>query len=277
MSRLVQVLLSLLMAVGGLVVPLLGFVSPGVVVAPPSRAWFDAPLPGATIPRAPLAVVGHATDPDGVARLELAVDGEVLAMHEVTAVGGSNVLAMARLRWRSPTPGRHVLTLTGIDEGGERGYPARIVVQVERRRTSPATTPRPTTRPTPRPTSRPTARPTPSRTPRPTPRPCVPRPPRLVSPASFYLVASPGDNPPTFRWRYASRPSCEPTGYVFEIRDEDGAVVLRRRLRGDVRRFTPGNELADCHVYRWRVRAVGSGGVGEASDARSLAVSYRCG
>lgn len=282
MIRLLTLLVAFVATLAGLGPQLAPFVTAGVTVVPASRAWFDSPLPGASVPRAALAVVGHATDPDGVASLELAVDGVVVAEEAgVDAGDGTMILARARLRWREPTPGRHLLTLTGIDQGGQRGYPARLVVEVSRRRPTATATPRPTARPTPRPTPRatprPTPRPTPRRTPRPTPTPCVPPPPRLASPADFFLVSTPADNPPVFRWGYAREPSCQPTGYVLDVRDEDGAVVLRRRLRGDVRRFRPGSELADCHVYRWRVRAVGSGGTGRASPARSLAVSYRCG
>lgn len=282
MSALLAQLIALLLVLGEVLVTASAFVLPAVQQPAPERAWIDTPLMGSVLERAPVPVLGHATDPDGVARLELVVDGAVVAVEEPTRSrdGAAPVLAFARLRWRAPTLGRHVLVVTGIDPAGERGSPAQVVVEVERARATPRPTdkpePRKTPRPTTRPTQRPTSRATPRPTPAPTPRPCVPPRPTLVSPADFYLVDTPAENPPTLRWDYAREPDCRPVGYLVRIVDGDGAVVLERRLRGDNRVLTPSRELANCQTYRWTVRAIGPGGRSRSSRSRSFAVSYRC-
>ncbi len=278
MSGLLRLLVGLLSMLVALGLPSLSFIPLGAEAPPAARAWVDAPLTGTSVPRGPVSVVGHATDPDGVDRIELAVDGALVATRRTRATRPGDadppVLAMARLEWPAPAPGRHVLTLTGVDPGGERGHPAQVIVRVTRDRGAPEATPGATPRATQRATSTPRPRATP--TPTPTPRPCKPPAPRLDSPPDFFLVDTPAGNPPTFRWGYARRPTCRPTGFVFELRDADGAVVIRRRVPGDVRRLTPAGELATCQTYRWSVRAVGPGGVGRRSDRRSLVVWYRC-
>lgn len=284
MSTLLAQLIVLLMALGEALVVVSAFVVPAVQQPPTERAWIDTPLSGSRLPRDPVGVLGHATDPDGVAHLELVVDGAIVAVERPrraeSGAARAPVLASARLVWRAATPGRHVLVVTGLDPGGERGFPAQVVIEVERERPTPHRTPRPTNRPrprtTPRPTPRATARPTPRPTQRPTPRPCVPPRPVPESPPDFYLVDTPAGNPPTLRWDYAREPDCEPTGYLVRVVDDDGAVVLQRRLRGDVRSFTPSRELANCRVYEWTVRAIGAGGRSRPSRSRSFAISYRC-
>lgn len=283
MSALLAQLVALLLVLGEVLVAVGAFVLPAVQEPPPERAWIDTPLMGSVLERAPVRVLGHATDPDGVARLELVVDGAVVAVEEPARSrdGVAPVLASARLAWRAPTPGRHVLVVTGIDPGGERGFPAQAVIEVTRARPTPTPTPRLTDRPearkTPRPTARATARPTQRPTPTPTPRPCVPPRPTPVSPPDFYLVDTPAENPPTLRWDYAREPDCRPTGYLVRIVDSDGAVIMERRIRGDNRRFTPSAELTNCQTYRWTVRAIGPGGRSRPSRSRSFAISYRCG
>jgi hypothetical protein len=69
----------------------------------PAVAWIDAPLPGAELPRGPLAVTGWAfKDGAGVARIEVTLDGRPLA----TARYGLAAPHVARY-WQVSTDGAH--------------------------------------------------------------------------------------------------------------------------------------------------------------------------
>lgn len=271
----------------------MAFTVPVTTVPASSRSWIDAPRIGDSVAPDGATVLAHSTDEDGVALVELRVDGAAVASRRVSA--SPRVLVSTSFDWRPEGPGSHALEVWARDVHGEWGDPGRLVVvvgeQARPRQTPRATptrtarptpratrrpTPRPTRQPTPKPTRQPTPRPTRRPTPRPTVRPCVPPAPTSLSPTDGTWIDTPAGNPPTFRWGYRTAPRCAPTRFRLVVVDADGATVWDERLAGDARAWRPPRPFANCQIYSWRIRAFGTGGAGSWSATRDLLVSYRC-
>ncbi|MEI8131784.1 MAG: Ig-like domain-containing protein, partial [Leptolinea sp.] len=71
-----------------------------------ARTWFDAPLDGSNLPKAPYPVVIHAYDPGGVTQVELSVNGVVLANLKPSSDSGLSVFKYA---WVPKKTGNFVL------------------------------------------------------------------------------------------------------------------------------------------------------------------------
>ena len=78
------------------------------------NAWVDAPLHGSTHPLGPVELVAHGTAPDGVAVVELSIDGAPVTQ---PSAGGEN-LYTARLLWTPPGPGTYTFLARARSSGG---------------------------------------------------------------------------------------------------------------------------------------------------------------
>jgi hypothetical protein len=133
------------------------------------QAWLDIPSENTTAPLAPLTLMAHAADNDGVASIEFFVDGQ--SIKTITTDG--NRLEMRQYEWMPPGPGDYLIGARGINNNGNPGTiatalltisGAEIVVPMTEETPTPTftTTPEPTLTPTQMPTktTRPTDRPT---------------------------------------------------------------------------------------------------------------------
>ena len=179
-------LLTATLALGLLAAGATGQEAPG-----PATSWIDAPLPGTTVPLAPVEIVGHAAHVAGVGDVALFVDDVQVDLHAAGDV--RSTLTTVRFRWMPPGPGYYRLEIRarpGSD--GPWGEPARTLILVVPTASpapsptpspsgwgspspGPTLTPRPTPSPTPSTRATPTPSPIPTLTPRPTPSP-TPRP-----------------------------------------------------------------------------------------------------
>jgi hypothetical protein len=89
-------------------------------------AWLDRPLDGSHLPLAPVTILAHASDVDGVASFEFFVDEESLAT--VPADGGR--LAHATAGWNPTEPGTYTVGARATDSAGNIGSEATAVVTV---------------------------------------------------------------------------------------------------------------------------------------------------
>ena len=174
-----------------------------------AQAWIDAPLAGAQVPMGLTVVTVHATDPAGVAEVELHVGGQIV--DSVKPGDPQGTLAVIDLDWTPTSPGGHWLTVRARGGTGGWGAPDLVFIVVtdklaatpsprpsdsasqdesaspattasasptaSPRATQPGSTPKPTAAatatpaPTPRPTATPAPTPRPTATPAPTPSP----------------------------------------------------------------------------------------------------------
>jgi hypothetical protein len=88
--------------------------------------WLDRPLDGSHLPLAPMTILAHASDADGVASFEFFVDEESLAT--VPADGGR--LAHATAGWNPTEPGTYTVRARATDSAGNTGSEATAVVAV---------------------------------------------------------------------------------------------------------------------------------------------------
>jgi len=103
---------------------------------PGPRTWIDRPLDGATAPLAPLTLMAHASDIDGVASIEFSVDGK-----QVSAQGaGGAKLGQAIYEWTPPGPGIYLVEVRAIDSGGNPGSPASSQVTISSEASQPPVT-----------------------------------------------------------------------------------------------------------------------------------------
>ena len=122
------------------------------------RSWIDAPLPGSTVPLGPVEVVSHSSHPEGIAQVELSVNGTVVASQASPDPGQS--LVTTQQRWQPGGPGRYVLRVRARDGAGTWGASAQAEVTVKGEDPTATATPLPTA--TPAPTPAPTATPLPT-------------------------------------------------------------------------------------------------------------------
>jgi hypothetical protein len=248
---------------GGVLYVVLGGGGAGPSAAP--RSWIDDPLHGSHAAPGAVAVLAHAADPDGIALVELAVNGAVVATQPVAPAAP---FASATMTWTATGPGAALLRVRARDAAGEWGAPAHATIYVDG--SSPTSPPTATAPPTaPPPSTGPPAPPPPTTTRRPPTRPpSTTRPPSptactslvapgLVSPAHNAVV---GSRTPTLRWSYGGR--CRPSGFTIQVSTErDFSRVTRTGSTGGATlnwSVTPA--LTDCQTYYWRVRATATGG-----------------
>jgi hypothetical protein len=217
---------------------------------PTAWAWIDQPLPGSVHPLAPLVVTAHATDPLGVAVIELWVADELVEAAPVDEP--APILAMHEFTWTPEAAGAYLITVRGLGAGRAAGQPASAIITVG---DPEAASPSPSPIPSP---SGPAA---PSATPPPTPSPCTPPPPDLIAPANGVVLRDPSLNPPVFEWLHRTPPTCPPTGYRIQLFDDPALTSLVEDVAlGLVNQWRPRGPLADCTTYYWRVASTGAGG-----------------
>ncbi len=95
------------------------------------QAWVDAPLDGMVLPLAPYDIVAHAADPNGISRIEFAVNGAPLG-----SVAGSGALFNAHQGWTPVAPGNYVIQARGMNTAGVWSEYAEVKVVVQGEATS---------------------------------------------------------------------------------------------------------------------------------------------
>ena len=103
-------------------------VQDSVAAAAGTRSWIDAPLNGSNLPLAAVEVVSHSTNPSGISRVELSVDGEVVGTADNSDTSQS--LLVARMEWKPSAPGNYTIMVRAQDTSGSWGSYAKSVVTI---------------------------------------------------------------------------------------------------------------------------------------------------
>jgi hypothetical protein len=255
-----------------------------------ARSWIDAPLSGTVVVVAPVEVVAHATDPDGVQEVRLDVDGVMEASVIPEQVGATFVIA--RFVWTPTSDGLHRLDVQARDSAGGWGAAATTRVTVELAVTGPttqpsttiptattttSTVPGPTTsRPPPTTTPRttvptPTTRPAPTTTTRPAPTTTTRPAPTTTVPATTTVCALGTPSPagasrtdtlsPILSWSY--RGCREPAQFLLQVSRDPGFARIEQSgaVSGSARSWTAG-PLTDCITFYWRITTSDGGATG---------------
>jgi len=125
-----------------------------------AQSWIDAPLDGMVLPLAPYTIVFHATDPLGVTRMEVSINGQVLAT--LPNLDLAQGLVHLEQFWQPDKPGRFVIRVRAQNPTGAWTEQDIVSVVVEDATRTPTPTPTATTTVTTTvtPTSTPTSTPT---------------------------------------------------------------------------------------------------------------------
>lgn len=206
------------------------------------RAWIDSPSQGSTLGLAPVEVAARARHPQGVAQIELWVNGAVVARSD-NPEPGAEVYA-AQLSWRPSTPGAYTLQVRALSAGGDWGPFTRADLSVNEERleafaapsatrAAPTSTPLPTSAPTatlqPVESSLPTASPAPQAAPatKPAAPPAATATPEVVVVAVPTVGAKNVLGGPTFSTAnlFYGDAGCGPQQVTFEVAAAPGADV----------------------------------------------------
>jgi len=90
------------------------------------QAWLDHPLDGSTIPLAPLSIMAHASDGNGVDRFLFEVNGSSIGDVDVNA----NRFGEAIIEWTPPGPGVYNISVQAVNSIGDIGSVATSRVTV---------------------------------------------------------------------------------------------------------------------------------------------------
>ncbi|PWH16623.1 MAG: hypothetical protein DDG60_03845 [Anaerolineae bacterium] len=115
------------------------------------QAWIDAPLNGATLAMGAVEIVSHAASPNGIAQVELSVNGVVVRTD--TNPNVNETLSLARQTWLPFAGGTYQVSVRAQNTQGAWSAPASITITILEQPTS---TPPPTALPTREPTWTPT-------------------------------------------------------------------------------------------------------------------------
>ena len=88
--------------------------------------WIDQPLDGTHAPLATLTIMAHASDADGVATIEFFLSEELLG----TFGAGGGRLGQASMEWAPPGPGAYNIIARAIDNQGNYGPQASVLITV---------------------------------------------------------------------------------------------------------------------------------------------------
>lgn len=165
----------------------------GAAAAAGTRSWIDAPLNGSNLPLAAVEVVSHSTNPGGISKVELSVDGAIVGTAANSDMG--QTLLVARMEWKPSAPGNYTIMVRAQDSSGNWGSHAKSVVTIAgiAQTITPTVTPKTTV------TSTPTATPTgvpPSPTATATPSPETGEPPADKPEEDEQIDAPPGQRVP---------------------------------------------------------------------------------
>jgi len=123
MSAIFSLALIVLAACGPKAVPQVGFASA-------NQAWIDAPLPDSHLPLAPVEIVAHAANPDGIASFEIDLNGQLLAKTVPDPASIDQTLRYMRYSWQPAAPGRYLIEVKAFDRNNQPGLPAQVTVEV---------------------------------------------------------------------------------------------------------------------------------------------------
>jgi hypothetical protein len=200
--------------------------------------WIDRPLEGEVYPPTPITILAHASDTDGVAKIEFLVDGKPIGS---VPTGGAR-LEQASLEWTPPAPGVYTISVIALDTLGNGNARAPSTVQITISGGGPTPTPSPAF------------------------GQCNPEAltaPMLLSPADGEAVA--GD--PLFSWSYPDS-SCHPYSYKVDISTDasfaDSGLGFGTLDHNETSRSWP---LPPGGCYYWRVNAYVPDVDGPPSDA----------
>ncbi len=93
------------------------------------EAGVNSPAPGAVIPAGPSEIAYYATSVDGVATIELSVDGEVLST--VSNPDTSQQVVALKYTWEPTVSGSHTIRVRAMDAKGNWSNYAAVSVTVE--------------------------------------------------------------------------------------------------------------------------------------------------
>ncbi len=99
--------------------------------------WMDRPLEGQHFPLAALTIQAHASDEDGVGKMQFYIANALLA----EAPTGGQRLANAGVDWMPPGPGTYVVSARAVDGQGNYGPPAHVQIVVGGAVATPTATP----------------------------------------------------------------------------------------------------------------------------------------
>ncbi len=266
----IRVVSALLLGVGGfLLVRAITNPEPVALADSGSAAWIDAPLDGTELTPAAVHVTGHGTDPSGVVRLTLLIDGTPSQSLDTSGAA----IETGHFAWQA-TPGTHQLVLLSLGASGTEASSAPIVITVLDRMpeiedpttTQPevttttsldgtTTTVPPTTTPT---TTPPTT--TPPSTSPPTTSPPSTSPPTTTCPLSAPTLVSPPDGfvtspfvpAPPLTWSYNG---CPVNQFVIELARNNTFTegLQTQTFPSSTFEWNVVNGLAQGQWY-WRVR-----------------------
>lgn len=265
-------------------VPVLGLLiaTASLAIAQPAdsgSAWIDEPLGWLVIIDTPVTVTAHATNPLGVARMRLDVDGVEVA----NVSTGSDTLETAVFEWEPPGSGTYLLEVFGAGDDQLWGQPGTVVVTVVLGETTTTTVETTTTTNA---TTTSTTRPTTTTTTSPT---TTTKPPVTTTSATTTstttttqcLLGNPSPAGPTgtlsspfatLTWAYSG---CrEPEEFEIHLTQEPSFLRFDTySMSGDGRSLGVG-PLA-CGTWYWRLRTYDLGSYGPISGTGSFEVLLR--
>jgi hypothetical protein len=105
--------------------PATGTPAPGAPAAAGAQAWIENPTEGESLPLAPVRLVAYATDSQGVASVELRMNGDLLPAQETQEQSFESSRRLLRVdhQWTPPKEGKYILEARGLNNEGGYGEP----------------------------------------------------------------------------------------------------------------------------------------------------------
>lgn len=127
---------------------LLGACNMPMAVGGGPKAWIDDPLDGMRLPLKPYTLTLHSSDPHGISRMEVTVNGNKLAT--LTNPDPSQLLVYLTQPWEPSAPGRYIIRTRAQNTAGIWSAEDLVTVEIEGiTTTTPTPTPVITITPTP--------------------------------------------------------------------------------------------------------------------------------
>jgi hypothetical protein len=257
------------------------------------QVWLDQPPDGANLPLAPFTLKAHASDVggSGVSQINLLVNTIPIG---AIATDETLPLVYAEVEWNPAAPGLYEIQAQAFNaEGWEYSETAHVcvggdcalplVAEVPTEEATEEVTPTetftpipgvtPSATPTSPPTSTPTRVPTATFTPTITSTPlCSMAVPALTSPPNGGTVDTPA---PSLTWNYISR-TCPVEGFRIDLATDPSFAdtSLSGGTGNPSTSWGPGQPLADCTTYYWRVAGVIGTTLGPFSETWSFTTAF---
>ncbi len=288
--RLEMLLLTLILIVAALA-GCDGEAAPEVAASGGLQVWLDQPPDGASIPLGPFLLKAHARDVGGpgVRQIVFLVNAVPVGALDTDP---ADPLAYAEIEWNPAVPGEYQVQAQAVNDAGmvfssvarvcvgDAGCQWSAVAEQPSQQPTDVPTPTPTATPepgiTPSPTlppsATPTSRPTDLPTRTPTPAVCAMVAPIPAAPPNGGVV----DNAyPTLSWTYPGR-DCMPHGYRIDIATDAGMTAIAQSggTGNPSTSWAPGQPLADCTAYYWRVAGIIDTTLGPYSAVSSFSTAF---